>query len=86
MEAAVASSCFVHCYGDRHRHRGGALGADDPACGQAQGRAAQSAPDCDDERQGAYAVIYLTYTYRDGVEHPDRSTFLPFKGVWKLAG
>lgn len=39
-----------------------------------------------DERQGEYAVIYLTYTYRGGVEHADRSTFLPFKGVWKLAG
>ena len=39
-----------------------------------------------DEREGAYAVIYLTYTYRGGIEHTDRSTFLPFKGVWKLAG
>lgn len=39
-----------------------------------------------DERVDAYAVIYLTYTYRGGVEQPDRSTFLPFKGVWKLAG
>jgi hypothetical protein len=39
-----------------------------------------------DERQGAYAIIYLTYTYRGGIEHADRSTFLPFKGVWKLAG
>ena len=39
-----------------------------------------------DERVNGYAVIYLTYTYRGGVEQPDRSTFLPFKGVWKLVG
>lgn len=39
-----------------------------------------------EEQKGAYTVVFLTYFYRDGGEHPDRSTFLPFKGVWKLAG
>lgn len=37
-------------------------------------------------RVDAHAVVYLTYTYTDGSELVDRSTFLPHKGAWKLTG
>lgn len=39
-----------------------------------------------EEREGDYVTVYLTYVYREGVEQSDRSTFLPFKGMWKLTG
>lgn len=37
-------------------------------------------------RVGDHAVVYLTYTYTDGSQLVDRSTFLPQKGAWKLLG
>lgn len=39
-----------------------------------------------EEREGDYVTVYLTYVYREGIEQSDRSTFLPFKGMWKLTG
>lgn len=40
----------------------------------------------EEQRVNDHAVVYLTYTYTDGSQFADRSTFLPQKGAWKLIG
>ncbi|MFO1114015.1 MAG: hypothetical protein U1E35_09230, partial [Rhodospirillales bacterium] len=40
----------------------------------------------DEQRVGDHAIVFLTYTYTDGSQLADRSTFLPHKGAWKLSG